>query len=143
MSSVLFTEENKVPGFGDDHRRTIYEINSPEDGFSIQGFFIKSNNLPLGIHYHERKSELFKIVEGRGFVLLYAVEKTGETINPAKIRREELVAGTVVYVPPMTAHTFYLDPGSRMMSFSTAPYDDNDKDMTRFPELEMKEEPRN
>lgn len=135
----LFSQENVAHS---DHRRTIFEANCPEEGFSLQGFDVKFR-LPLGKHFHEGKHETFKILAGSGFVFLYRIDYFSEQIDPAKIQRLQLTAGSVVHVPPMTAHTFYLEPGSRMICFSTEAFDEKNKDMCAFSELEEKEEARN
>lgn len=134
----LFVPENAAHS---DHRRTIFEVNF-SGGFSLQGFDIKMR-LAFGKHFHERKHETFKILSGTGIVFLYPVDFAGEKIDPSKTKRIELTAGSVVYVPPGTAHTFYLEPGSRMVCFSTAPFSQEDPDMVGFPELEEKEYDRN
>lgn len=142
MSQVLKLFSQKNIANSDHNRRTIFEVNCPIEGFSLQGFDVKAR-LPLGKHFHEKKHETFKILAGGGIVFLYPVSYIGEQIDPAKIQRLQLTAGSVVHMPPMTAHTFYLEPGSRMVCFSTAAFDEENKDMRAFPELVEKEETRN
>lgn len=107
----------------EDARRAIHECNAPDAGFSVQRFMIKER-LALGKHAHARKSETFVIIRGSGIVLTSPVRADGRAILP--VARDEISSGSVVYVGPHLAHTFYLTPGSEMICFSSAPFDSDD-----------------
>ncbi len=109
----------------EDERRKIEECNA--DGFSVQMFTVKVSDIPLGLHAHGKKSEVFTILEGDGEVLTCPVSPTGK--QTGEIERIAVSAGSVVRIPPFVAHTFYLAPGSRMHCFSSAPFDPAAQDM--------------
>ena len=44
----------------------------------------------------------------------------------------ELVEGSVVKVRRFTVHTFLLKPGSTMVCFSSAPFDEQNKDLNVY-----------
>ena len=108
-----------------DGRRRIMEFNG--DDFSIQNFKIK-REIPLGNHYHKNKTETFIVLSGQGIVLLSPIDsKTG---SQGEIMTNRLEAGSVIRVDPYIAHTFILKPGSKMICFSSEPFDSNNMDMT-------------
>jgi len=109
----------------EDGRRAISELNLADS--SIQSFVIKQADLPLGNHYHEKKAELFIITKGSGRVYLYKLGKLEKHKDPLELKK-----GSVVVVPKYTAHTFILEPGSEMLCLSSAPFNEEDKDMIPY-----------
>lgn len=111
-----------------DDRREIHEMNDPAEDWSVQAFLLKQKaaNLPLGKHFHQRKTEVFVILEGRVEKLVTAFG------NELDERREfhDLSAGTTIVIPPMVAHTFYMQPDSRMICYSSRAFNPKDMDMT-------------
>ena len=112
----------------DPRRRTIYEMNMPD--CSVQGFRI-TGPFALGNHYHTKKSERFKIEKGLGVVITQWVDHNGMIISEKCVR--PLKEGDVVNVSAFTVHTFIFDIEggglAEMTCVSSAPFDENDKDM--------------
>lgn len=108
-----------------DERREIHELNNPWGNWSIQAFRIKADNLPLGNHFHERKTEVFIILSGKVEKLIFA---RGKDLSGRK-ELTDLGPGTLIVIPPGWAHTFYMTPGSEMLCFSDAAFDPNNMDM--------------
>ena len=126
-TELLFSPQHLVHK---DARRAIYEMNFED--CSIQGFAIK-DRLALGKHAHRVKTEVFKIVAGEGVVLTVPLKDAGEmcgvpTTTPIK-------AGDIVHIKPLTGHTFYLKPGSKMICFSSEPFDEANQDFLPCPDL--------
>lgn len=115
-----------------DDRRDIWELNSPELGFSIQYFVIKAR-IPLGKHAHTDKSEVFKVITGSGKLLTCPVSKDEKQAGKTAV--ELLHDGSVIYIPPHLAHTFYLEPGTTMICFSSSRFDPKNMDFTPYPWL--------
>lgn len=109
----------------EDERRAIYEMNSLPGGFSVQLFTIKAA-IPLGNHFHKRKSEVFTILHGGGILVAQKVDPRSGA--PMEGTREFMVVrtGAVVRIPSYTAHTFVLEPDSRMHCCSDAAYRESD-----------------
>lgn len=105
-----------------DTRRAISEWNGPDR--SVQGFEIFNCPDPLGKHFHRNKEEVFIITEGGGTLLLCNVDKDGN--RGGDVSEVILTEGSVVVIKPFTAHTFYLEPGTKMLCYSTAPFDPSD-----------------
>ncbi len=129
----IFPQPKVAPALGkmkkvsSDARRTIYEFNAPDSGFSTQ-YFEVHQSVPLGNHFHTGKEEYFTIMSGGGWY--YSVPCDPETGAPlTTLTRERVETMSAITVPAYTAHTFVLDPGSTMYCYSTAPYDDTNKDM--------------
>ena len=114
-----------------DDRREIHELNNQWNNWSIQAFHIKAGNLPLGKHFHERKTEVFFILEGRIEKLVLA---RGKKLAEKK-EWAGLGPGSLITIPPNWAHTFYLALESRMICFSNAMFDPNNMDMIATPDL--------
>src|SRR3989338_9280110 len=106
----------------EDNRRSIAEFDSPEGGFSVHIFKIKEK-IPLGNHYHAEKDEVFVIV-GDGMVFFAEVNR--DTFEVGYICGEVVTTGSVIKIPAYTAHTFVLKPGSKMLCYSTKPFDKED-----------------
>ena len=102
-----------------DARRAISEMNG--SNFSLQSFEI-FQSIPLGNHYHERKTETFLLIEGSG-------ELVTQDITQKKVLRQDIEQGAVIRIEPGIAHTFVLAPGSKMIGYSSTPFDPNDMDM--------------
>ena len=116
----------------EDGRRKIEEFSSLEGDFSIQLFTILSEQ-PLGDHYHEEKDEIFVILEGSGKLVTDSIDKEawggGRYLNSC-----ELKIGSVVLVKKRVAHRFILEPGSKMICFSSKAFDENDFHTHEFPD---------
>ncbi len=109
----------------EDQRRTIWEENQKENNQSIQAFLIHQENLPLGNHYHNRKIEIFCIIEGGCKEL-----KLKDAHNDNQITSlTNLAAGTIIVMPARVAHTFFFEPGTKMLCFSTTAFNEQNKDM--------------
>ena len=104
----------------DDDRRTIHEEDNEDAGTSSQAFLVKAGGLPLGNHFHNKKIEVFFVLEG-------LVERL--TTEDATAKQEFyncIPAGAMIVVPPGIAHTFLLSPGSRMLCYSSERFDPGD-----------------
>jgi len=110
-----------------DIRRSIFEYNGED--FSIQKFDIHQE-CSLGDHFHRNKSETFVLIEGAGFVLFKPLNSDG--VSSDEVQRHELFPGSVFRLPPLTAHTFFLKAGSKMVCYSSAKFDSNNTDMPPF-----------
>ncbi len=106
-----------------DARREISEFNG--EGFSLQSFEI-FERLPLGNHFHTNKNETFVILEGGASLLTKLITADSTDV----VHTRTVSKGDVVRIPPMVAHTFLLEPGSKMMCFSSVPFNPDDMDMT-------------
>lgn len=120
MISAVF---GKLELITQDERRAIHELSSEDGGFSTQYFDVFTCPDPLGKHAHAGKEETFTILSGEGRVLTCPVNMEGEAVG--EVTETELAEGSVVHIPPMTAHTFYLN-GAKMHCHSSAPFDDKD-----------------
>jgi len=109
-----------------DERRAITEFNSLEGDFSVQSFEIHQP-IPLGNHYHRRRVETFIILEGGG--TLTTQDVNGNVTPMGSITETKVKAGDVIWMPTHVAHTFVLDPGSKMICLSSIAFDQNDMDM--------------
>lgn len=108
----------------EDERRSIAEFDSPAGGFSVQSFQIKESQIPLGNHYHGDKDEIFVITEGRGIVFFAEVNR--DKFKAKDIFSRIVSAGSVIKIPAYTAHALVLKTGSKMICFSTKPFDADD-----------------
>lgn len=107
-----------------DIRRTLMEYNGED--FAVTAIAVHQR-VPLGNHYHEKKTETFVITKGRGVVFTKSIDDSA-----AQIEAVSLHEGVVVHVPPRTAHTFILDPGSTLTCYSSARFDEDDQDMVSY-----------
>ena len=119
----------KLQPVHEDERRNILEFDEGNK-FSVQLFYVKTANLPLGKHAHGKKSETFTLIAGKGYVLVCRVDEVGNQIDA--VERHELTRGSVVYVEPFEAHTFYLAVGSVLHNFSSTPFSAEDFIPTPF-----------
>ena len=118
-----------MPAVADDARRTIYEINLPR--CSVQGFDIKSNVGPLGNHFHQKKWEQFHILEGGGTLYTQTVDKDNNATGPLE-QKQVMANGECHIINAFTAHAFVLEPGTKMLCYSSEPFNPDDKDMHPF-----------
>ena len=105
-----------------DDRRDIRAITVGHE--EMQDFTIKAASKPLGNHYHRRKHEIFYFLVGGGVVQLAQVNSEGKIAGP--IDRISVEPGSVVRIPPFTAHRFDLQPLTRFVAYASAPFDQND-----------------
>lgn len=106
-----------------DHRRTIYEHWVEGIGL-VQVLHVVSDDGPLGKHYHKCTEETFTILRGSGEVLFALTDEDDE--DGGVTRSQRLAEGDVVEIKPLTAHTFYLEPGTAMGCIASHPYDPDD-----------------
>jgi dTDP-4-dehydrorhamnose 3,5-epimerase-like enzyme len=111
----------------EDERRLITECNRATD--SWQKFVIKKAELPLGNHYHERKTETFYFTGGKGIVYLAPVDKNGVIIG--KVKRVNARPGVVLTIPEYIAHRFNMEAGATFINHSSAPFNPDDMDMLK------------
>lgn len=104
-----------------DHRRSLSEVNGPN--FSVKNIEV-FEKIPIGNHYHERKTETFIVTGGSGKLFLEAISHPD-----SEVETYELFKGSVVKIEPFIAHTFVLEPGSSMICVSSAPFNPDDMDM--------------
>ncbi len=116
-----------------DERREIHELDEPDEDRSTQAFLVKASGLPLGKHAHGKKTEIFVILTGEVEKLVTAVPRwreSGEAPDnnePVRTREwEHLGPGTMIIMPPFVFHTFYFKPGTRLICYSTAAFDQKD-----------------
>jgi hypothetical protein len=105
-----------------DSRRRIYETEYGSG--ALQFFDIHAAHLPLGKHYHRLKTEKFTIFSGGGELLTAQVDEGGDLVGD--IKSESLFSGSEIYMEPFVAHTFYLEPGSKVFCVSSLPFDQAD-----------------
>ena len=106
----------------DDDRRTIHEEDNLDAQSSTQAFLVKAGGLPLGNHYHAKKTEIFFVIEGSVERLITASDGgTGPTEEFSLLQ-----AGTMIVMPPGVAHTFFLSPGSKMICYATERFNQAD-----------------
>ncbi len=117
-------EIGKVTFGHTDTRRRIDEYNG--SNFAFTHFDVKSI-APLGEHYHAEKTETFVILKGGGIFLSCPVNEQGERIG--EIEKTRIERNSVVSIPPFVAHTFVLEEGTEMICFSSARFDENNKDL--------------
>lgn len=115
------TPESTVKRFqvvSDDHRRTIQEVTGSH--YAVTIITMKQGDPPVGKHYHTDKDEHFVVASGGGEYRWYVVSSEGERIS--EIHSEVIEGGMEIYVPKNVAHIFYLKPGTQLICFSTAPF---------------------
>lgn len=110
----------------EDGRRKISEFNSVKADRSAQSFEVKEP-IPLGNHFHRRRFETFVITGGGGKVTTCTVDEQGQRVGESVTT--DVIAGSVVFIPPLTAHTFVLEPGSTMLCAASIAFDPKDMDM--------------
>jgi dTDP-4-dehydrorhamnose 3,5-epimerase-like enzyme len=107
-----------------DARRSISEA-TDDASFSVQVFEVFDGTKPLGNHYHpEGKTETFILFKGGGKVFSYAVDTAGQKVG--EVVEHSLIAPAVIHIPPWNVHTFYLDPGSTLLCFSSREFRQSD-----------------
>lgn len=122
-----------------DARRTIHEHNGHD--FSVQSFEVHSANVPLGNHFHKKSewyiefdgtdlwelSEMFIFDEWGWVVLLQDIDPEWKVIW--KIKEFSLRARDILVIPPLQAHTLFLDLGTKFRWFRPYPFDKDNMDM--------------
>lgn len=104
----------------EDDRRKIEEFESPHCSLSVSRLTILRDSV-LGNHFHKNKTETFVVIKGSGWVLQRSVNEEGERITDTKL--SHLHVGSVVVIPPLTAHTFGMRKESELLCFSSATFD--------------------
>lgn len=128
--SLLELSSDQVIQFGvldvahSDPSRTLCECNLSD--CSVQIIDVEAE-IPLANHYHELKDETFVLVEGDGVFYGVAVDEYGNRLGEVQAR--QLLEGAVVKVPVFFAHTFILRPGSRLVCFSSKPFNPENTDL--------------
>lgn len=110
-----------------DPRRVVLEHNGGD--YSIQHFTIGEKRSALGNHYHKGKREVFTILNGGGYIVTQRVDEDGRPIGT--IFKTSLKEGNVIVIDPFMTHTFVLEPGTQMISYSSAPFDPKNMDFNR------------
>lgn len=140
-------DEHSVSLVHEDQRRSIHEYNGED--FSIQQFHVHSSNIPLGNHYHKKAkqtstpesddiihdiSEIFVFDTGEWVLLLQdiVIDSVGNILEQSEHRQLHIWEGSVVVIPPMQAHTFFLEPGTQFRWFRPYPFDPADMDMNVY-----------
>jgi hypothetical protein len=96
----------------------------------VQIIHVFNSEKPLGLHAHADKTEIFTIIEGGGTLLACLVNSSGQPLEERKVYG--VSPETVIKIPPFTAHTFYLRPGTKLVCCSSAPFDEKDFIPTPF-----------
>ena len=105
----------------DDERRTIHEEDNEANQSSTKAFLIKAGGLPLGNHFHLKKTEVFCILEGKVELLV-----TNDQDQTYRREYRNISAGSMIIMPPGVAHTFFLAPDSKMICYGTGCFDPTD-----------------
>ena len=128
--SLLELSSDQVIQFGvldvahSDPSRTLCECNLSD--CSVQIIDVEAE-IPLANHYHELKDETFVLVEGDGVFYGVAVDEYGNRLGEVQAR--QLLEGAIIKVPAFFAHTFILRPGSRLVCFSSNPFNPENTDL--------------
>lgn len=112
-----------------DQRRTITEAVLPNGG-AVQQFEVHSQCV-LGNHYHTRRTETFVVMQGVGILITQQLHPDGRPMTAAP-QSTALAPGSVVHVPPYTAHAFILSSGAVMVCYSSHAYTPKDPDMHSY-----------
>lgn len=107
-----------------DGSRLLYECNFRD--CSVQIIDV-ATEIPLANHYHKLKDETFVLIEGGGVFCGVAVDEYGN--RQGEVQPKRLLEGAVVKVPAFFAHTFILTAGSRLVCFSSKPFDPANPDL--------------
>ena len=133
FSALLQALEGVTFGFdpeknlgSEDDRRKITECNREYD--SWQKFEIRMAELPLGNHYHERKTETFYFMNGEGTIYL-AMAKEGAVVG--EITKVQVQPGMAITIPTNVAHRFNMNKGAKFICHSSAPFNPQDMDMIK------------
>ena len=105
----------------EDKRRTLIEWIKDIPVRSIKTIYVKEK-LPLGVHYHKNKDEVFYLQQGKGIMYLKSAHD-----SQAKMSREWIFEGECIYVPRGTIHVFELFPGSILLEAATEPFNEHDE----------------
>lgn len=105
-----------------DARRDICEFGFGNS--ALQDFTIRDASKPFGQHYHREKFGIFYFLEGGGTIRVARVNAEGKIVG--EVKRFEVVAGSVIRIPPYHTHRFDLLPNTRFVAFSSKPFDAGD-----------------
>jgi len=106
-----------------DDRRELREYQNP-GGFSVQQFEI-FRQVPLGNEFHKKRSEVFVVTKGGGTVFLCRVSEDGAALEePTELT---ITAPEVIWIPPLTAHTLLMDPGTQLTCYVNRPFEPKDR----------------
>lgn len=121
-----------------DLRRLIEEYNGVN--FSVQRFTVFDNKVWLGNHYHRKweqdLSEVFMIEVGQGTLILQNLEEFWTPSSEQEVMN--IKKWDIIVIPPLQAHTFFLEVGSIMRWFRPYPFDPDNMDMNSY-RLELPE----
>lgn len=115
-------ESRSLLPVSEDDRRTIMECNFPS--MSVQAVYVNEGRAILGQHYHAKKSELFCVIEGGGILHTVRVDERGTAVGIVVER--SIIKGDIINVPAFHAHRFDMRENSRMIVFSSEPFDADD-----------------
>ena len=124
MSDDILIQFGELDVAHDDESRTLLECNLR--GCSVQIIDVVAD-IPLANHYHELKDETFVLISGSGVFYGVPVDEHGNRLGEVQPKR--LLEGMVIKVPAFVAHCFILAPGSRMVCYSSMPFDPDKPDL--------------
>ncbi len=107
-----------------DKRRALREFESKEGKFSIQHYEV-FKKVPMGNEFHKKREEIFVIVEGGGTVLLRRIGENGTPIS--KLQKHIIKAPATIWIPPYTAHTLVMRPGTKMICYTNRLFEPKDR----------------
>lgn len=122
MSDLSHVQLRSLLPVANDSRRLIRECNFST--MSVQSIEVSDGAVPLGQHYHANKSELFVILEGGGTIRTVRVNSSG--VPEGIVAERAVIVGDVISVPPYYAHRFDLRKDTRMLVFSSKPFEETD-----------------
>lgn len=133
----LISDSFKTKGIGEhgtigptppDPRRTIMEYNFRRCSFAN---FTVHEPEPLGQCYWTKRFGIFVFTNGGGRILTRELNESGKPRADAS--ECEIGPRSVISIPPFTAFTFIMEPGTKFVRFTSAPFNERDKDLNRFP----------
>jgi quercetin dioxygenase-like cupin family protein len=113
----------KARPFSRDHRGSVVDLIG-DQAIRRLIFVVSKKGSVRGNHFHRKAGHFVYIVEGR-IRLVVRAEK--------KVRRHNLAAGTVVWIPPLVEHAFYAVTDSKALEYSDGPYSPDDAFPAREP----------
>lgn len=100
----------------EDERRKLIEWVSGEEQFKAAKVVIANSRLPVGLHYHRRKREIFLLLSGHAQQVQIGNQVEVDVAAPKK-----WVVNRGVY------HGFILEPGSILLGVATELFDPEDE----------------
>lgn len=116
-----------LPLVHEDSRRRVYDLAIP--GGSLKRIEVLSQQ-SLGNHYHERCTENYLIVSGGGTYTSCRTDASDTAESTVGV-----APGDLIHIPPRVAHAFRLEPGTMLVCYSTAAFDENAPDVVPYPLL--------